>query len=80
MRKLQKEYLEHGVRFGNAKTANLLKPDSITSYGVVKHISNIKHTKNIGSNIKIDDDQSLLDSTVRSIRKAFGSAINKFKK
>ena len=68
------------VRFGNAKTANLLKPESITSYGVVKHISNIKHTKNIGSKIKIDDDQSLLDSTVKSIRKAFGSAINKFKK
>lgn len=68
------------VRFGNAKTANLLKPESITSYGVVKYISNIKHTKNIGSKIKIDSDQSLLDSTVRSIKKAFGSAINKFKK
>ena len=64
------------IRFGNAKTANLIKPECITSYGIVKYISNIKYTKNIGSTIKKDED----DSTFKSLRKAFTSVFNKNKK
>ena len=68
------------VRFGNAKTANLIKPVCITSYGVVKYISNIKYTKNIGSRIQVDEEQSLFDSTIKNIKKAFSGAFNKNKK
>ena len=64
------------IRFGNAKTANLIKPECIASYGIVKYISNIKYTKNIGSTIKKDED----DSTFKSLRKAFTSVFNKNKK
>ncbi len=67
------------VRFGNAKTANLIKPACVKSYGIVKYISNIKYNKNIGSQIEKDEEQSLIDSTIKNLKKAFG-AFNKNKK
>ena len=71
--KTAEEILKVGVRFGNAKTANLIKPACITSYGVVRYISNIKYTKNIGSKIQADEEQSILGSTVKNLKKAFGA-------
>ena len=72
--------LNTSVRFGNAKTANLIKPACITSYGIVKYISNIKYTKNIGSRIQEDEEQSIFDSTFKNIKKAFSDAFAKKKK
>ena len=71
--KTAEEILKVDVRFGNAKTANLIKPMCITSYGVVKYISNLKYLKNIGSRIQVDEEQSFLNSTVKNIKKAFGA-------
>lgn len=71
--KTAEEILKVEVRFGNAKTANLIKPMCITSYGVVKYISNLKYLKNIGSRIQVDEEQSFLNSTVKNIKKAFGA-------
>ena len=67
------------VRIANVKTNNLYKPECVTSYGIIKHISNIKHTKNIGSKLEIDNDQSIINSTVKSLKKAFGGAFGKKK-
>lgn len=72
--------LDMNVRFGSAKIANLIKQDAVKSYGIVKYISSITHTKNIGSNIKVDQDQSLIDSTMKNIKKAFSNAFGKMKK
>jgi cell division ATPase FtsA len=74
------EILNVEVRFGNAKTANLIKPVCVKSYGIVKYISNIKYTKNIGSRIQKDEEQSLIDSTIKNIKKAFNGAFKKNKK
>ncbi|MBR3281538.1 MAG: cell division protein FtsA [Clostridia bacterium] len=78
--KTVEEILKVGVRFGNAKTANLIKPTCVTSYGIVKYISNIKYTKNIGSKIQEDEEQSILGSTMKNLKKAFSSAFKKNKK
>lgn len=78
--KVGEEILEVEVRIANVKTNNLYKPECVTSYGIIKHISNIKHTKNIGSKLEVDNDQSILNSTVKSLKKAFGGAFNKKKK
>ena len=72
--------LNMNVRFGTPKVANLIKQDAIKSYGIVKYISNITHTKNIGSTVRVDQDQSILDSTMKNIKKAFSSAFGKMKK
>ena len=77
--KTAEEILGMEVRFGTAKTANLIKPACIKSYGIVKYISNIKYAKNIGSRIKEDEEQSIIDSTIKNIKKAF-SGFNKNKK
>ncbi len=78
--KTAEEILNMQVRFGSAKTANLIKPVCIKSYGIVKYISNIKYVKNIGSRIREDDEQSIIDSTIKNIKKAFSGAFNKNKK
>ena len=72
--------LNTSVRFWNAKTANLIKPACITSYGIVKYISNIKYTKNLGSRIQEDEEQSIFDSTFKNIKKAFSGAFARKKK
>lgn len=78
--KIAERILRLKVRFGNSKTANLIKPECTTAYGVVKYISNIKHSRNIGSRIQIDEEQTFMKSTVQSFRKFIGSTINKFRK
>lgn len=71
--------LNTNVRFGTAKTANLIKPECVTSYGIVKYISNIKYRKNLGSKVKTDDEQSVIDSTLKNIKKAFTGVFKKNK-
>ncbi len=78
--KIAERILNTEVRFGNSKTANLIKPECATAYGVVKYISNIKHSKNIGSRIQMDEEQTFMKSTIQSIKKLWDEAIGKFKK
>lgn len=68
------------VRFGSPKLANLVKPECVNVFGEVKYVSNIKHNKNIGSTIQIDDEQSFLDTTLKTIKKMFGNKKSKVKK
>ena len=68
------------MRFGNSKTANLIKPECTTAYGVVKYISNIKHSRNIGSRIQMDEEQTFMKATMQSLKKMVGSTISKFRK
>ena len=78
--KTAQEQFNMTVRIGNAKVANLIKQDAIKSYGIVKYIAGITHTKNIGSSVKVEQDQSIIDSTVRSIKRAFSGAFSKKRK
>jgi len=78
--KIAERVLRLNVRFGNSKTANLIKPECATAYGVVKYVSNIKHSKNIGSRIQMDEEQTFMKSTMQSIKKVVESTINKFRK
>ena len=78
--KVGEEILGVDVKIVNVKSNNLYKSECVASYGIIKHISNIKHTKNIGSKLEIDNDQSILNSTVKSLKKAFSGAFNKKKK
>jgi cell division protein FtsA len=78
--KTAEEILRTKVRFGNSKTANLIKPDCLAAYGIVKYISNIKHSKNIGSKVQTDFDQDFLTTAVQTVKEFIGSKINKFRK
>ena len=71
------EILKYPVRFGNLKTANLIKPDVAGAYGIVKYISNIKHSKNIGSKIQVIEEQTFFDNVVQSVKSIFGSKSKK---
>ncbi len=71
--KTAEEILKYPVRFGNLKTANLIKPDVAGAYGIVKYISNIKHSRNIGSKIQMIEDQTFFENIVQSIKGLFGS-------
>ena len=78
--KIAEKILRLNVRFGNSKTANLIKSECTTAYGVVKYISNIKHSRNIGSRIQMDEEQTFMKSTMQSLKKIVGATISKFRK
>ncbi len=78
--KTAEKILHTTVRFGSSKTANLIKPECVTAYGIVKYISNIKHSRNIGSKIQVDEDPTFLETAFQSIKDFVGSAISKFRK
>ena len=71
--KVAEDILRLPVRFGNSKTANLIKPECVGAYGIVKYISNIKHSKNIGSKIQEDVEQSFFENVVQSFKSLIGS-------
>lgn len=72
--KVAEDILRLPVRFGNSKTANLIKPECVGAYGIVKYVSNIKHSKNIGSKIQEDVEQSFFENVVQSFKSIIGSA------
>ena len=72
--KVAEDILRLPVRFGNSKTANLIKTECVGAYGIVKYISNIKHSKNIGSKIQEDVEQSFFENVVQSFKSLIGSA------
>ena len=78
--KIAEQILRMDVRFGNGKMANLIKPECATAYGVVKYISNIKHSKNIGSKIQLDEEQTFIESAIESVKSFVSSKLRKIKK
>jgi hypothetical protein len=79
--KVAEDILRLPVRFGNSKTANLIKPECTGAYGIVKYVSNIKHSKNIGSKIQEDVEQSFFENVVQSFKSLIGiSKPNKLRK
>lgn len=70
--KTAEEILRYPVRFGILKTANLIKPDIAGAYGIVKYVSNIKHSKRIGSKIQMIEEQTFFDNVVQSFKGLFG--------
>ncbi len=78
--KTAEEILKVPVRFGNSKTANLIKSECLGSYGIVKYISNIKHSKNIGSKIIEDIEPTFLENVVQSFKSLLGTKPNKIRK
>lgn len=78
--KVAERILRTNVRFGNSKTANLIKPECAAAYGIVKYISNIKHSRNIGSRIQYDEEPTFMENAFQSIKKFVGSKISKFRK
>ena len=78
--KVAEDILKVPVRFGISKTANLIKPDCVGSYGIVKHVANIKYSKNIGSKVQEDVEQSFLDNVVSSFKSLFGAKPKKIRK
>ena len=71
--KTAEEILKYPVRIGTVKTANIIKPDIAGAYGIIKYISNIKHSKNIGSKIQKIEEQTFLQNIAQSIRGLFGT-------
>ncbi|MBR2289678.1 MAG: cell division protein FtsA [Clostridia bacterium] len=78
--KIAEKILRTTVRFGNSKTANLIKPECAAAYGIVKYISNIKHSKNIGSRVQFDEEPTFMENAFQSIKNFVGSKISKFRK
>lgn len=78
--KVAERILRTNVRFGNSKTANLIKPECMAAYGIVKYISNIKHSRNIGSRVQYDEEPTFMENAFKSIRNFVGSKISKFRK
>jgi cell division protein FtsA len=74
------EILGVPVRFGNSKTANLIKSECLGSYGIVKYISNIKHSKNIGSKIVEDVEPTFFENVVQSFKSLLGAKPNNIRK
>lgn len=66
--KTAEEILKTPVRFGNSKTANLIKTECLGAYGIVKYVSNIKHSKNIGSRVQEDVDQTFFENVIQSFK------------
>ncbi len=75
--KTAEEILKYPVRFGNMKTANLIKPEVAGAYGIVKYVSNIKHSKNIGSKIQMIEEPNFLDNIMQTFKGLFGSKSKK---
>ncbi len=78
--KTAEEILGVPVRFGNSKTANLIKSECLGSYGIVKYISNIKHLKNIGSKIVEDVEPTFFENVVQSFKSLLGAKPNNIRK
>ncbi len=78
--KTAEDILKTTVRFGNSKTANLIKSECVGAYGIVKYISNIKHSKNIGSRVQEDVEQSFFENVVQSFKSLLGTKTSKIKK
>lgn len=78
--KTAEEILGVPVRFGNSKTANLIKSECLGSYGIVKYISNIKHSKNIGSKIMEDVEPTFFENVVQSFKSLLGAKPNNIRK
>ncbi len=78
--KVAEDILKVPVRFGNSKTANLIKPDCVGSYGIVKHVSNIKYSKNIGSKVQEDVEQNFFENVVSSFKSLLGAKPKKIRK
>ena len=78
--KTAEEILGVSVRFGNSKTANLIKSECLGSYGIVKYISNIKHSKNIGSKIVEDVEPTFFENVVQSFKSLLGAKPNNIRK
>ena len=78
--KTAEEILGVPVRFGNSKTANLIKSECLGSYGIVKYISNIKHSKNIGSKIVEDVELTFFENVVQSFKSLLGAKPNNIRK
>ena len=78
--KTAEEILNTSVKFGNSKTANLIKSDCLGAYGIVKYVSNIKHSKNIGSRVQEDVEQTFLENVVQSFKSLLGAKPSKLKK
>ncbi len=78
--KTAEEILQTSVKFGNSKTANLIKSECLGAYGIVKYVSNIKHSKNIGSKVQEDIEQTFFENVVQSFRSLLGAKPSKLKK
>ena len=78
--KTAEEILQTNVKFGNSKTANLIKSECLGAYGIVKYVSNIKHSKNIGSKVQEDIEQTFLENVVQSFKSLLGAKPSKLKK
>lgn len=78
--KTAEDILKTPVRFGNSKTANLIKSECIGAYGIVKYVSNIKHSKNIGSKVQEDVEQSFFENVIQSFKSLLGAKPSKIKK
>lgn len=72
--KVAEDILRLPVRFGNSKTANLIKPECMGAYGIVKYVSNIKHSKNIGSKIQEDEELTFFENVIQSFKSILGTS------
>lgn len=78
--KTAEEILNTSVKFGNSKTANLIKSECLGAYGIVKYVSNIKHSRNIGSKVQEDIEQTFFENVVQSFKSLLGAKPSKIKK
>ena len=78
--KTAEEILQTSVKFGNSKTANLIKSECLGAYGIVKYVSNIKHSKHIGSKVQEDIEQTFFENVVQSFKSLLGTKPSKLKK
>jgi hypothetical protein len=58
----------------------LIKSECLGSYGIVKYISNIKHSKNIGSKIVEDVEPTFFENVVQSFKSLLGAKPNNIRK
>ena len=78
--KIAEKILRTSVRFGSSKTANLIKPECVAAYGIVKYISNIKHSRNIGSKVQEDEEPTFFENAFQKVKGFVGSTLSKFRK
>ncbi len=78
--KIAEKILRTSVRFGSSKTANLIKPECVAAYGIVKYISNIKHSRNIGSKVQEDEEPTFIENALQKVKGFVGSTLSKFRK
>ena len=58
----------------------MIKPECLGAYGIVKYVSNIKHSKNIGSKVQQDVEQTFFENVIQSFKTLLGSKTDKLKK